>query len=585
MQILWVGILLAFSLFQVVAGAPIAQADSSEKIVISQVQVGNVSSSRLVELYNNGMEPVDVTDWCVRYVTASGVATNRVCFTAAAPTQRLILPPASYILIGSVQLNSEADYVMIEGLGNGSAGSVYVVDQLGQSIDIFGWGQTIYAEGAPKSADSSTKVYERRVNALGGYVDENNNNSDFYNSTLRGGERLPYETGAIVELTDICLNIDGTQEVVPVGLVVESDICSSPPVDVCVNIDGMQASVPPGMEVDENNICSMDACINIAGFQYSVPHGYVQSKMNDCSLAGSQVVITELLPNPEGEDSGNEYIELYNPNDDIVDLSFHTISVNGDYGKSYSFKAGASVAGNGYLVLKNTDLTPAFSLTNTQGRVGLHSFDGGHLFNVPTYNNARSGESWAEINGVWQFTPFPTPGAANKALEPGIGAAGALAADCGEGRERNPVTNRCRNIAAASVLVPCKEGQYRSEETNRCRSIASAASALKPCEDHQFRNPLTNRCKNIASSDEMADCGEGRERNPVTNRCRNVLGATTVPESAFKVEPVKDGAVAFVGWWALGGMLLLAAGYGVWEWRQEIAKGYYSFISRFSGRR
>ena len=41
--------------------------------------------------------------------------------------------------------------------------------------------------------------------------------------------------------------------------------------------------------------------------------------------------------------------------------------------------------------------------------------------------------------------------------------------------------------------------------------------------------------------------------------------------AAFAVEPVKDGGKAFIGWWALGGVGVLAGGYGVWEWRREMA--------------
>ncbi|MCY1311612.1 hypothetical protein D9M70_619300 [compost metagenome] len=122
--------------------------------------------------------------------------------------------------------------------------------------------------------------------------------------------------------------------------------------------------------------------------------------------------------------------------------------------------------------------------------------------------------------------------------------------------------------------MPCREGQYRSEDTNRCRSIvATVASVLKPCADNQFRNPDSGRCKKIASSDELAlaDCGEGRERNPETNRCRNIKTVASIPEVAFAVESVKDTTQAFVGWWALGGIGILALGYGVWEWRRELA--------------
>lgn len=143
---------------------------------------------------------------------------------------------------------------------------------------------------------------------------------------------------------------------------------------------------------------------------------------------------------------------------------------------------------------------------------------------------------------------------------------------CRDDQYRSEETNRCRAIAPAGrTLVPCKEGQYRSEETNRCRSLASFVSSLKPCADDQFRNPVTNRCKRIASTDDasLADCGEGRERNPTTNRCRNIVKATPT-KADFAVQPTTQAAGAMWGWWALGGVTLLALGYAGWEWRYEL---------------
>ena len=235
------------------------------------------------------------------------------------------------------------------------------------------------------------------------------------------------------------------------------------------------------------------------------------------------------------------------------------------------------------------------SLTNGSGNVWIEDYYGVQSYDSVSYDGmglaAARSKSWAfheSING-WAYG-VPSPFTENRlfvASAPGIGATDdvTMQADCGEGRERNPATNRCRNIPTASTLAPCKEGQYRSEETNRCRSIASAAAAeLKPCADDQFRNPLTNRCRKIASADELADCGEGRERNPDTNRCRNIA-TSQVPGAAFAVQPIKDSTVAFAGWWALGGVGLLALGYAAWEWRREMQARIRRIISYFSANR
>lgn len=41
----------------------------------------------------------------------------------------------------------------------------------------------------------------------------------------------------------------------------------------------------------------------------------------------------------------------------------------------------------------------------------------------------------------------------------------------------------------------------------------------------------------------------------------------------FPVEPIVDTGKGFAAWWTLGGLTLLGAGYGVWEWRRELASG------------
>lgn len=147
------------------------------------------------------------------------------------------------------------------------------------------------------------------------------------------------------------------------------------------------------------------------------------------------------------------------------------------------------------------------------------------------------------------------------------GASGSSA--CGPGKYRHPLTNRCRNIESdAAVITNCEADQYRNPETGRCRKIATTAS-VTPCKEGQYRSEETNRCRNIVAAGSQAPCAEGQERNPDTNRCRNVL-AKSVPDAAFAVQPVQEGMRAFVGWWALGGIGVLAAGYAGWEWRREI---------------
>lgn len=51
-------------------------------------------------------------------------------------------------------------------------------------------------------------------------------------------------------------------------------------------------------------------------------------------------------------------------------------------------------------------------------------------------------------------------------------------ADCGEGRYRNPETNRCKKIEEEPEVKPCAEGYERNLETNRCRKIRENSGAV-----------------------------------------------------------------------------------------------------------
>jgi hypothetical protein len=103
---------------------------------------------------------------------------------------------------------------------------------------------------------------------------------------------------------------------------------------------------------------------------------------------------------------------------------------------------------------------------------------------------------------------------------------------CNEDEERNPTTNRCRKIVVASVAAACKEGQERNLETNRCRTVTKMPSA-----DYA------------------------------------VLGAATENEGNWYV------------WAVIGGVVLLALGYAIWEWHDEMGKFFrqqYVRVIRFA---
>jgi hypothetical protein len=308
------------------------------------------------------------------------------------------------------------------------------------------------------------------------------------------------------------------------------------------------------------------------------------------------LVVAEILanarsctPTDTSLDCG-DYVKLFNSGNEAIDLSLYQLrSDSGGLKPSTTntFSMSGVLAPGAYSLMRLKDNGDPMSLTNTGGYVWLEDAEGVKKYE-PMYDypdvsaDSKKGLSWAYDSAAlsWNWmTPAPEgknywPAPEPQPIAPIPPSISTTVADCGPGRERNPATNRCRNIVAATAattsLVPCKDNQERNPETNRCRSVLSASTSLIPCSAGEVRNPETNRCKKTISAAvaSLNACKEGQERNPTTNRCRKIVGASS------KIADVKDVEAKTVGsstsWWITGFALVGAMGYGVYEWRQEI---------------
>lgn len=570
----------------VFAASAAAAAVPGVKIGLVQAAGTDVKYER-IDIVNTSDAPVDITGWKLLYKSASGATTVPLLQFQAGTNWHVMLDPAMYESVFSKEYvaTTPTDSPLRQAMQfaaalNHTAGGVQLLDTTGQVVDMVGWGTTATAavyQGSPAPAMTATTWLKR-------YGVTGNNGIDFM-LELQQVDTIA-RVGAVYEVQDICTNMAGIQTAVPDGYQVAGDGgCIL--IDVCSNLPDIQLTLPNGMAYDTDGTCQpIDVCTNIAGVQTDMPPGYEIASPGICEalLPVQAVTITELLPNPSGADAGNEFIELYNADTEPVLLDNYRLAI-GD--KQYAFPAGKIISPGAYWTASDTDI--GATLANTTGQaVYLLTARGVEVARVPAYTNAPDDASWALVDGSWQYSYASTPAAVNQLLREPACQTGyerddttgrcrkqvipVLPAACAEGQYRSELTGRCRTVVAPAVLTPCKEGQYRSEATGRCRSFMTASvGGARPCADDQFRNPLTNRCKAIASNDDiaLADCGEGRERNPDTHRCRNIVTAS-VPSAAFAPVPIKETAKGFVGWWALGGVGMLAAGYGIWEWRREL---------------
>lgn len=136
----------------------------------------------------------------------------------------------------------------------------------------------------------------------------------------------------------------------------------------------------------------------------------------DIGLMAPQV--TELLPNPigTGNDSTDEFIELYNPNSVNFDLTGFSLQSGLTTLHSYKFTAGASLPAKGFKAFYSDETS--LSLSNTSGQVKFLDPFGNSISASLVYASAKEGQTWALAKGKWYWTTSATPNLANVIKQP-----------------------------------------------------------------------------------------------------------------------------------------------------------------------
>jgi len=123
--------------------------------------------------------------------------------------------------------------------------------------------------------------------------------------------------------------------------------------------------------------------------------------------------ITEVLPNPmgTGTDGTDEFIELYNPNGTVFDLSGFVLQTGLTTKHSYTFPMGTTLPPKSFVAFYSADT--GLSLSNTSGQADLEDPFKTVVAQTDAYDTAKDGMAWALAKGDWYWTNKPTPSAAN----------------------------------------------------------------------------------------------------------------------------------------------------------------------------
>ena len=122
------------------------------------------------------------------------------------------------------------------------------------------------------------------------------------------------------------------------------------------------------------------------------------------------LIINEFMPDPEGTDTDEEWIEIKNPTDQEANLDGWEVDDSEGGSKSFSLK-GKIIAAHGFLVVKSKETKIALNNTVDQARLMAPN---GQFIDTISYSDTKSGQSYARTSeNTWIKEINPTPGAEN----------------------------------------------------------------------------------------------------------------------------------------------------------------------------
>lgn len=119
--------------------------------------------------------------------------------------------------------------------------------------------------------------------------------------------------------------------------------------------------------------------------------------------------LNEFLPNPEGKDSENEFIEIYNANQEKVNLDGLILIVG-----EKAIPLSGEIDANSFFVFTRKDYH--FIIKNNGEKISLQTIDGKLIHQISFSETAPEGVSFARFSNGWQWT-LPTPGKENQLIE------------------------------------------------------------------------------------------------------------------------------------------------------------------------
>lgn len=188
----------------------------------------------------------------------------------------------------------------------------------------------------------------------------------------------------------------------------------------------------------------------------------------------AQVVINEILPNPVGDDTNTEWVELYNATPSLIDLSGYKLKDANGHEQLIS----GTITANGWIVIYSQG---SFSLNNS-GIEAIELFDPVSLFPINTfsYTDSDEGKSWGR---------YPDGGEiSSQVLDPTLG-----------NTNRQPSTPTPTTTAVATPTptstatptpTPTKTATATPTKTATAKPTTTATPEETPTEEPETKNEI-----------------------------------------------------------------------------------------------
>jgi hypothetical protein len=336
-------------------------ASATSQILITELQTGQ-GGNEFIEVENRTDQDLDLSLFSLQYhgLTSVNWSNKPLSFvnptvTKIAPGNRALLLSSSYNLAGSDPIAK-----FTAGFAD-SGGSIRIIPTLSldQTLgDQLSWGATDppICSTAPKHSDGqSLKRYPSDDGVL---VDSSVSGKDFYVSSAPSPNLLDTQDPfSIDEVADYC------------GKPVEPDP------DVTAPGAPEDPAAPP-------------------------PKVYAIAQ------------ITELFPDPVSPqtDENNEYIELFNPNTEPLDLTGYKLQTGLNSTYTYLLD-GLILQPSEYYAIARKD--SKLTLSNTTSKARLKNPNDEVIFETEAYEDTNPAQSWQLIDGQWGWSSSPSPSAVN----------------------------------------------------------------------------------------------------------------------------------------------------------------------------